>query len=62
MNLTNQEWECWKSSWARYKRYTGLTDQRNSVYKLWGCFSQELEMLDGENRLGDSEEQFLKRV
>ena len=39
MNLTAQEWERWRSSWAWYKHYNGLTDQRNCVYSLWGCFS-----------------------
>ena len=67
LNLTSQEWENWKSSWARYKRITGLTDQLDSVYSLWGCFTCELEMvafddkLDQDADLEQYEERIIKR-
>ena len=68
MNLATQEWERWRSSWARHNCYTGLTDSRDCVYSLWGCFSQKVEMGASGDRLGDNadlnkdEEQFLERV
>ena len=36
-----------RSSWNR------LTDQHDSVYNLWGCFSQELEIADNGDGLVD---------
>ena len=81
MNQTAEEWDRWRSSWAKYKRYnrptehhgsfshaiatvcmssgtasiqssrkqptkvdTGLTEQRNSVYSLWGFLTRKFEM------------------
>ena len=68
VNQTNQEWERWKSCWAKCKLGTGLTDQWDSVYSLWGCSIRKLKMLAFDDKLeedanlGEDEEQFLKRV
>ena len=68
INQTSKEWKKWKSSWTRYKRDTGITNQRYSVYSLWGCFTRKLEMmalndmLHKDLDLDEDEERFLKRV
>ena len=47
---------------------TGLTDQRDSVYSLWGCFTPKLKILALDNKLdedadlNEDEERFHKQV
>ena len=67
MNLTAQEWELWRSRWTGYKRYTGLTDPKDCIYDLRGCFSsRKLDKAAGNNGLDNNadldEEQFLERA
>ena len=51
VNQTDQDWEKWQSSWAVYKHNTSLTDQRDYVYRLWGCFTRELERMARDEKL-----------
>ena len=64
-NLTDQEWERWKSNWLRYKCYARLQDHHNCVFNLWASFSHNLDIAAADDGLynGDpTKEQILIKV
>ena len=76
MDLTPQEWDCWNSSWAKYKRNDRPTEHHDCkyllpcdcdcVYNPWVCFSPEFKKTAYDDGLGDDhtldKKQFHKEV